>query len=47
MKWTRPLCGSAAMSQNDFKTSEIIEPQEASRGIRPNLAKVIANVLHA
>jgi hypothetical protein len=20
MKWTRPLCGSAAMSQNDFKT---------------------------
>jgi hypothetical protein len=24
------LCGSAAMSQNDFKTSEIIEPQEAS-----------------
>ena len=30
MKWTRPLCGSAAMSQNDFKTSEIIEPQEAS-----------------
>jgi hypothetical protein len=24
MKWTRPLCGSAAMSQNDFKTSEII-----------------------
>ena len=30
MKWTRPLCGSAAMSQNDCKTSEIIEPQEAS-----------------
>ena len=30
MKWTRPLCGSAAMSQNDFKTSAIIEPQEAS-----------------
>src|SRR5262249_46247014 len=30
MKWTHPLCGSAAMSQNDFKTSEIIEPQEAS-----------------
>src|SRR5262245_3815762 len=30
MKWTRPLCGSAAMSQNDFKTSEIIEPQETS-----------------
>jgi hypothetical protein len=25
-----PLCGSAAMSQNDFQTSEIIEPQEAS-----------------
>jgi hypothetical protein len=23
MKWTRPLCGSAAMRQNDFKTSEI------------------------
>src|SRR5437870_13760410 len=21
MKWTRPLCGSASMSQNDFKTS--------------------------
>jgi hypothetical protein len=31
MKWTRPLCGSAAMSQNDFKPSEILEPQEASR----------------
>jgi len=30
MKWTRPLCGSAAMTQNDFKTREIIEPQEAS-----------------
>src|SRR5262245_60522787 len=30
MKWTRPLCGPAAMSQNDFKTSESIEPQEAS-----------------
>src|SRR5215472_7105152 len=30
MKWTRPLCGSAVISQNDFKTSEIIEPQEAS-----------------
>jgi transposase len=30
MKWTRPLGGSAAMSQNDCKTSEIIEPQEAS-----------------
>jgi hypothetical protein len=30
MKWTRPLCGSAAMSQHDFKTREIIEPQEAS-----------------
>src|SRR6516225_11244771 len=30
MKWTRPLCGSAAMSQNDFKTSETIQPQEAS-----------------
>ena len=25
-----PLCGSAAMSQNDFKTSETIQPQEAS-----------------
>jgi hypothetical protein len=25
-----PLCGSAAMSQNDFQASEIIEPQEAS-----------------
>jgi transposase len=30
MKWTRPLCGSAAMSQNDCKTSAIMEPQEAS-----------------
>src|SRR2546430_11410363 len=30
MKWTRPLCGPAAMSQNDFKTSETIQPQEAS-----------------
>src|SRR5713226_2858396 len=30
MKWTRPLCGPASMSQNDFKTSETIPPQEAS-----------------
>ena len=30
MKWTRPLCGSAAMSQNDCKTSGIMEPQEAN-----------------
>jgi hypothetical protein len=30
MKWTRPLCGSAGISQNDFKTSETIQPQEAS-----------------
>jgi transposase len=30
MKWTRPLCGLAAMSQNDFKTSETTQPQEAS-----------------
>src|SRR5712691_3368397 len=30
MKWTRPLCGPAAMSQNDFKTSETMQPQEAS-----------------
>ncbi len=30
MKWTRPLCGAASMSQNDFKTSETIQPQEAS-----------------
>jgi hypothetical protein len=30
MKWTRPLCGPAAMSQNDCKTSETIPPQEAS-----------------
>src|SRR5262249_19072794 len=30
MKWTRPLCGSASMSQNDFKTSAIMQPQEAS-----------------
>src|SRR4029434_10837956 len=30
MKWTRPLCGSAAMSQHDFKTSETMQPQEAS-----------------
>jgi hypothetical protein len=29
MKWTRPLCGPASMSQNDFKTSETIQPQEA------------------
>src|SRR5205823_8871051 len=26
-----PLCGAASMSQNDFKTSEIMSPQEASR----------------
>jgi hypothetical protein len=30
MKWTRPLCGPAAMSQNDFTTSETVQPQEAS-----------------
>ena len=30
MKWTRPLCGPAAMSQNDFTTSETMQPQEAS-----------------
>src|SRR6266581_8169766 len=30
MKWTRPLCGPASMSQNDFKTSETMQPQEAS-----------------
>src|SRR5882672_4463456 len=30
MKWTRPLCGPASMSQNDVKTSETIPPQEAS-----------------
>jgi transposase len=30
MKWTRPLCGSAVISQNDFKTSETIQSQEAS-----------------
>jgi hypothetical protein len=30
MKWTRPLCGSAAMSQHACKTSESLEPQEAS-----------------
>jgi hypothetical protein len=30
MKWTRLLCGPASMSQNDFKTSETIQPQEAS-----------------
>ena len=30
MKWTRPLCGPAAMSQNDFKTGETMQPQEAS-----------------
>src|SRR5256885_3066953 len=30
MKWTRPLCGSAVISQNDFKTSETMQPQEAS-----------------
>ena len=30
MQWTRPLCGPAAMSQNDFKTGETMQPQEAS-----------------
>jgi hypothetical protein len=30
MKWIRPLCGPASMSQNDFKTSKTIHPQEAS-----------------
>src|SRR5437899_3033438 len=30
MKWTRPLCGPASMSQNDFQTCETIQPQEAS-----------------
>jgi hypothetical protein len=29
MKWTRPLCGPAAMSQNDFTISETMQPQEA------------------
>jgi hypothetical protein len=29
MKWP-PLCGSALLSQNDFKTGETIQPQEAS-----------------
>jgi uncharacterized protein len=37
MKWTRPLCGSAAMSQNDFKTSETIQPQEASP-VKPHIS---------
>jgi transposase len=49
MKWTRPLCGSAAMSQHDCKTSAILEPQEASRmkelhGLGVDIAK---RVLHA
>src|SRR4029450_2068471 len=30
MKWTRPLCGPASMSPNDFTISETIQPQEAS-----------------
>ena len=30
MKWTRPLCEPASMSQNDFKTSETMQPQETS-----------------
>src|SRR5215471_11681407 len=30
MKWTRPLCGAAAMSHNEFTIREPIEPQEAS-----------------
>ena len=30
MKWTRPLCGPASMSQNDFKDSATMQPQEAS-----------------
>lgn len=30
MQWTRPLCGSAAMSPNAFQTREPIAPQEAS-----------------
>src|SRR6266700_555876 len=29
MKWTRPLCGPAAMSQKDIKTGETMPPQEA------------------
>ena len=29
MQWTRPLCGSASINQNDFKTSETMQPQEA------------------
>jgi hypothetical protein len=30
MKWTRPLCGAAAMSHTEFTIREPIEPQEAS-----------------
>src|SRR5437660_5757500 len=30
MKWTRPLCGAAAMSHNEFTIREPIELQEAS-----------------
>jgi transposase len=37
MKWTRPLCGPASMSQNDFKSSETMQPQEAS-SVKPHIS---------
>src|SRR2546425_13138802 len=37
MKWTRPLCGPASMSQHDFKTSETMQPQEASP-VKPHMS---------
>jgi hypothetical protein len=37
MQWTRPLCGPASMSQNDCKTSEIMQPQEASP-VKPHMS---------
>jgi site-specific recombinase XerD len=40
MKLPHPLCGSASLSQNDFKTSETIHPQEASPMKPPTLLEV-------
>src|SRR6266478_3322637 len=37
MKWTRSLCGPASMSQNDFKTSETMQPPEASP-VKPHMS---------
>src|SRR6266581_7707250 len=50
MKWTHPLCGAASMRQNDFTTSETMQPQEASPR-KPEMSvlgiDIAQRVLHA